>query len=96
VFGPDWAAYDVPRHLWHFGPNTMRKMVGNAGFRVTETRHMPLDPFYVSIMSQKYANGGGGLVSGGIKGLQSFATSFGEAELGSSVIYVCVKGGRNM
>lgn len=94
VFGPDWAAYDVPRHLWHFGPNTMRRMVGDAGFRVVETRHMPLDPFYVSIMSQKYA--GGGLISGGIKGLQSFATSFGEAELGSSVIYVCVKGGRNL
>jgi len=94
VFGPDWAAYDVPRHLWHFGPNTMRKMVGEAGFRVNETRHMPLDPFYVSIMSQRYANGGG-LVSGGIKGLQSFATSFSEAELGSSVIYVCAKGGRN-
>ncbi len=95
VFGPDWAAYDVPRHLWHFGPNTMRRIVGDAGFRVVETRHMPLDPFYVSIMSQKYA-AGGGLISGGLKGLQSFATSFSEAELGSSVIYVCVKGGRNL
>lgn len=95
VFGPDWAAYDVPRHLWHFGPNTLRRMVGEAGFRVSETRHMPLDPFYVSIMSQKYKSGGG-LISGGIKGLQSFATSFSEAELGSSVIYVCVKGGRNL
>lgn len=95
VFGPDWAAYDVPRHLWHFGPNTLRRMVGDAGFRVTETRHMPLDPFYVSIMSQKYKSGGG-LIGGGIKGLQSFATSFSDAELGSSVIYVCVKGGRNL
>lgn len=89
VFGSDWAAYDVPRHLWHFGPNTMRRMVGEAGFRVTETRHMPLDPFYVSIMSQRYA--GGGLVGGAVKGLQSFATSLSEAELGSSVIYVCGK-----
>ena len=95
VYGADWAAYDVPRHLWHFGPNTLRRMVGDAGFRVTETRHMPLDPFYVSIMSQKYASGGG-LISGGLKGLQSFATSFSDAELGSSVIYVCVKGGRNL
>ena len=95
VFGSNWAAYDVPRHLWHFGPNTIRRMVAAAGFRVSETRHMPLDPFYVSIMSQKYAHGGG-LIAGGIKGLQSFATSFSEAELGSSVIYVCVKGGRNL
>lgn len=95
VFGPDWAAYDVPRHLWHFGPNTMRQMIGEADFRVNGTQHMPLDPFYVSIMSQRYKSGGG-LISGGIKGLQSFATSFGEAELGSSVIYVCGKGGRNV
>lgn len=95
VFGPDWAAYDVPRHLWHFGPNTLRRMVGDAGFRVAETRHMPLDPFYVSIMSQKYKSGGG-LIGGGIKGLQSFATSFSDSELGSSVIYVCVKGGQNL
>lgn len=89
-FGPDWAAYDVPRHLWHFSPATMKMMVGLAGFRVSETHHMPLDPFYVSIMSQKYASGGG-LISGGLKGLRSFATSFSDAERGSSVIYVCVK-----
>jgi len=89
-FGPDWAAYDVPRHLWHFSPATMKMMVGLLGFRVVETRHMPLDPFYVSIMSQKYASGGG-LISGGLKGLRSFATSFSDADRGSSVIYVCVK-----
>ncbi|MEL7161679.1 MAG: class I SAM-dependent methyltransferase [Bacteroidota bacterium] len=91
AFGKDWAAYDVPRHLWHFSPGTIRRMVSQAGFRVTETRHMPLDPFYVSIMSDKYQKGGNGLVGGALRGLRSFATSLGEAERGSSVIYVCVK-----
>lgn len=95
IFGPDWAAYDVPRHLWHFSPGTLRKMVAKAGFRVVKTRHMPLDPFYVSIMSQKYASGGG-LLAGGIKGLQSFATSLSNAELGSSVVYVCRKNEQNI
>lgn len=89
AFGADWAAYDVPRHLWHFSPGTLRRMVGLAGFRVTETRHMPLDPFYVSIMSDKYKNGGNGLIGGALKGFQSIATSYTDAERGSSVIYVC-------
>ncbi len=91
AYGADWAAYDVPRHLWHFSPLTMRKMVEMAGFRVVATRHMPLDPFYVSIMSQRYHNGGG-IISGAIKGLNSFVASTLDTERGSSVIYVCEKG----
>jgi len=87
AYGSDWAAYDVPRHLWHFSPATMRKMMEQSGFRVVETHHMPLDPFYVSIMSQKYRSGGG-LISGGLKGLGSFVASTLDAERGSSVIYV--------
>lgn len=90
-YGADWAAYDVPRHLWHFSPATMRKMVGQAGFRVVATQHMPLDPFYVSIMSQRYQNGGG-ILGGGWKGFRSFVASTADAERGSSVIYVCEKG----
>jgi 2-polyprenyl-3-methyl-5-hydroxy-6-metoxy-1,4-benzoquinol methylase len=89
-YGADWAAYDVPRHLWHFSPATMRKMVKKAGFRVIATRHMPLDPFYVSIMSQRYHNGGG-IIGGGLKGLNSFVASTLNTERGSSVIYVCEK-----
>ncbi len=90
TYGADWAAYDVPRHLWHFSPATMRKMVGQAGFRVVATRHMPLDPFYVSIMSQRYHNGGG-MIGGGLRGFRSFVASAADAERGSSVIYVCEK-----
>ncbi|TXF90398.1 class I SAM-dependent methyltransferase [Neolewinella aurantiaca] len=91
AYGAYWAAYDVPRHLWHFSPATMRRMMESSGFRVVETHHMPLDPFYVSIMSQKYKTGGG-LVSGGLKGLGSFFSSSADAERGSSVIYVIEKG----
>jgi SAM-dependent methyltransferase len=90
AYGPHWAAYDVPRHLWHFSPDTMAKIMEQTGFRVVEKRHMPLDPFYVSIMSQRYARGGG-IIQGGLRGLQSFATSLGNPEKGSSVIYVCQK-----
>lgn len=90
AYGEYWAAYDVPRHLWHFSPDTMRMMMAKSGFRVTETLHMPMDPFYVSIMSQKYMKGGG-LLSGGIKGFQSFIKGTTDSEWGSSVIFVCEK-----
>jgi len=90
TYGDFWAAYDVPRHLWHFSPATMRRMMKRSGFRVTETQHMPLDPFYVSIMSEKYKSGGG-LIGGGVKGFLSFMQSSVNAERGSSVIYVCEK-----
>lgn len=92
AYGPAWAAYDVPRHLWHFSPVTLREMVAKAGFQVKETFHMPLDPFYVSIMSQRYAGGGLALLRGAAQGLRSFANSLGNPEVGSSVIYVCTLG----
>ncbi|MEM9835494.1 MAG: class I SAM-dependent methyltransferase [Bacteroidota bacterium] len=89
-YGPYWAAYDVPRHLWHFSPDTMEKMMANAGFQLSETHHMPMDPFYVSIMSAKYQSSGG-LISGGMQGFKSFLKSSRDAKQGSSVIYVLRK-----
>jgi 2-polyprenyl-3-methyl-5-hydroxy-6-metoxy-1,4-benzoquinol methylase len=33
-FGPDWYGLDVPRHVTHFSPTTLRRMLQKAGFRV--------------------------------------------------------------
>ncbi len=91
-YGANWAAYDVPRHLWHFSPATLEQMTAKAGFELLETQHMPMDPFYVSIMSAKYqAGGSGGLLSGALQGGKSFLNSLGNARKGSSVIYVLRK-----
>lgn len=89
-YGAHWAAYDVPRHLWHFSPATMEKLAQKTGFQVAETHHMPMDPFYVSIMSSKYQNGGG-LIGGALNGLSSYLNSVKDARQGSSVIYVLRK-----
>ena len=48
-----WAAYDVPRHLWHFTPETFRIFTQKTGFRITEIRSLPLDVFYISILSER-------------------------------------------
>lgn len=92
-FGADWAAYDVPRHLWHFSPATLEKMAMQAGLRLETTHHMPMDPFYVSIMSSKYQAASLPIVRGAVRGGLSFFRSSTKANLGSSVIYVLRKEG---
>lgn len=52
-----WAAYDVPRHLWHFSPSTIRSLFNKQGFVLERTLPMKLDAYYVSLLSERYRNG---------------------------------------
>lgn len=49
-----WAAWDVPRHLWHFTPQGIERMVVDLGFEFVAKYPMPLDAFYVSLLSEGY------------------------------------------
>ena len=51
-----WAAYDVPRHLWHFSKATM-KVLFSEEMKLEKTKPMILDSFYVSLISEKYRSG---------------------------------------
>ena len=50
-----WAAYDVPRHLWHFSQNSFKKLFAPTTLRFFKTRPLLFDSFYVSILSEKYS-----------------------------------------
>ena len=52
-FRNNWAALDVPRHLWHFAPDTLERYIQRNGFTCTMIKGMPLDLFYISILSYK-------------------------------------------
>lgn len=52
-----WAAYDVPRHLWHFSKPGMKRLVESFGFISQKILPMVFDAFYVSILSEKHKNG---------------------------------------
>src|SRR5262245_16220263 len=52
-----WAAYDVPRHLYHFTPQTMQWLMREADLRIVAIKPMWFDSFYVSLLSSKYKNG---------------------------------------
>lgn len=48
-----WAAYDVPRHLYHFSKQTMKILLENHNLKISEILPMKFDSFYVSILSEK-------------------------------------------
>ncbi len=52
-----WAAFDVPRHLWHFDQNAMRKLLVSKQMNITKTLPMKFDAFYVSLLSEKNKTG---------------------------------------
>ena len=59
-----WAAYDVPRHLYHFAPKTMAQLLKKHKLTVRQTLPMPLDAYYVSMLSEKHkAERAGGLLT---------------------------------
>jgi hypothetical protein len=51
-----WAAYDVPRHLYHFSPLAMKFLMEEEGMKIIDHRPMWFDSFYVSLLSSKYKN----------------------------------------
>ena len=53
----DWAAYDVPRHLWHFSKTSIKKIFQNYQMQLIHIKPMYFDSFYVSLLSEKYRSG---------------------------------------
>ncbi|GAB4153789.1 MAG: class I SAM-dependent methyltransferase [Winogradskyella sp.] len=52
-----WAAYDVPRHLWHFSKTSIEKLFHKEQFKLVNTLPMKFDAYYVSLLSEKYKSG---------------------------------------
>lgn len=51
-----WAAYDVPRHLYHFTQSSMGNLLSQYKLKLDGTFPMKLDAYYVSMLSEKYLN----------------------------------------
>ncbi len=83
-----WAAWDVPRHIWHFSPNQMKMFGERYGFKLASVHTMPFDSFYVSLLSEKYKKSKFSLVKGLFHGFISWFTSMFKPGKCSSVIYV--------
>jgi 2-polyprenyl-3-methyl-5-hydroxy-6-metoxy-1,4-benzoquinol methylase len=91
AYQANWAAYDVPRHLYHFSPASMKKLMNMHGLQVSKEKPMWYDSFYVSMLSEQYKSGKSNLIAAFIKGLVSNIKTVGDTEKCSSVIYIISK-----
>ncbi|WP_194976304.1 methyltransferase domain-containing protein [Aquiflexum lacus] len=57
-YDTNWAAYDVPRHLYHFDIDSMERFATEIDMKIVEIKPMRFDSFYVSLLSEKYKNPG--------------------------------------
>lgn len=85
-----WAAYDVPRHLWHFSRNSISPIFQPHGFELIKTKGLPFDSFYVSLLSEKNKNNQSNFFSGFWNGFLSNLKAKTTKEY-SSVVYFLQK-----
>jgi len=91
-YGNDWAALDVPRHLYHFKKENMDNLLTKHGFTIKEIKPMIFDSFYVSMLSDKYKFGKTNYLRAFFVGLLSNLKASGKNNH-SSLIYIYQKNG---
>ena len=90
-YGEYWAAYDVPRHLYHFTPHTMKLLMKEQGLKIVDIKPMWFDSYYVSLLSSKYKNGSTNWIGAVWTGLLSNFKAMNDVKKCSSVIYIISK-----
>lgn len=82
-----WAAYDVPRHLWHFSKLSIEKLSESYQLKLVKVKPMWFDSFYVSLLSEKYKTGKMNFIKGFFIGFISNCVGIFKNEY-SSHIYI--------
>jgi len=92
IYKTYWAAFDVPRHLWHFSKESIKILMETFKMNVFKMYPMQFDAFYVSLLSEKYRTGRMKIFRPFFVGLFSNVKAVWSKEY-SSIIY-CVKKGQ--
>ena len=87
LYGSFWAAYDVPRHLYHFTRETITRLFLKHSFSLVETVPMKFDSYYVSMLSEKYMHLNNSFFNGILSGFVSNRAARKNGDY-SSMIYV--------
>jgi len=56
IFNKNWIAYDIPRHLYHFNTNTLKKYLINNNIIIVKSYSMIQDTFFNVFLSLKKIN----------------------------------------
>ncbi len=91
VYGKNWAAYDVPRHLYHFSPEAMQKLLNDHKLQLHAVKPMWFDSFYISMLSEKYITGRSKLGRAFWRGFVSDVKTLWHKNHCSSLLYVAGK-----
>lgn len=83
-----WAAYDVPRHLYHFSPTAITQLLLHHGLQLKNIKPMWYDSFYVSMLSEKYKRGKDNFLAACWIGFVSNCKALFDKERCSSLIYI--------
>lgn len=85
-----WAAWDVPRHLWHFSKKAIDKLALENNFKLIHIKPMYFDSFYVSLLSEEYKSGSKNIIKAFFIGFLSNCKGIFSKEY-SSHIYILKK-----
>ncbi|TAH00239.1 MAG: class I SAM-dependent methyltransferase [Sphingobacteriales bacterium] len=91
VYKQYWAAYDVPRHLYHFSPAAVKELVQLYGLEVKKVKPMWFDSFYIAMLSEQYKHNKPGLMRAVFTGFVSNLKALFNMERCSSIIYIIHK-----
>lgn len=91
IYKEQWAAYDVPRHLYHFAPKDIDSLFRKHNMRVFRILPMIFDSFYVSMLSEKIKTGKVNIIRSTWNGLTSNLTALKNGKTYSSQIYLIRK-----
>ncbi len=86
-YGADWAAWDVPRHLWHFNPSSLMTFCKRHNFVLMYHKRIPFDVFYISILSEQYRNRKFKVLRGLLNGLYFWMKTNRQRGRSSSIVY---------
>ena len=95
IYGLYWAAYDVPRHLYHFTPRSMDVLMQRHQLKIVAKKRMWFDSFYISLLSSKYRKGHTGWAGAFINGLRSDIRAWVNKDSCSSIVYIIEKDHRS-
>ncbi len=90
VYKEKWAAWDVPRHLYHFNKAVINKMMLANDFKPGNVYPMKWDSFYVSMLSEQYLKSGFGIVKAFFVGFLSNIKARNSGNY-SSLVYTFIK-----
>ena len=83
-----WAAFDVPRHLWHFSKKSIKNLFERENLHLIKVLPMLFDSFYVALLSEKYRTGKMNFIKAFFIGLKSNLNGKSTGEYSSHIYFI--------